>query len=89
MYNQPTVKGPNGRTVGTLYKNPVDCLWKTFKAEGIRGWYKGMAGHYRYHITHLTCAHARNDRTLPSDCPAHVGVSMSVALLHADILTLG
>ena len=41
MYNQPTVKGPDGRIVGTLYKNPIDCLWKTFKAEGIRGWYKG------------------------------------------------
>ena len=41
MYNQPTVKSPDGSTVGTLYKNPIDCLWKTFKAEGIRGWYKG------------------------------------------------
>ena len=41
MYNQPTGKGPDGRTIGLLYKNPVDCLWKTFKAEGILGWYKG------------------------------------------------
>jgi solute carrier family 25 protein 34/35 len=42
MYNQPTVLGPNGKMVGTLYKNPIDCLWKTAKAEGLRGWYKGM-----------------------------------------------
>ncbi|KAF7337500.1 hypothetical protein MSAN_02223000 [Mycena sanguinolenta] len=41
MYNQPTVPGPNGKMVGTLYKNPIDCLWKTAKAEGVRGWYKG------------------------------------------------
>ena len=41
MYNQPTVKGPDGRTIGVLYKNPIDCLWKTFKTEGILGWYKG------------------------------------------------
>jgi solute carrier family 25 protein 34/35 len=41
MYNQPTVLGPNGKMVGTLYKNPIDCLWKTAKTEGVRGWYKG------------------------------------------------
>ena len=42
MYNQPTTQLPNGKVIGTLYKNPIDCLWKTFKTEGIRGWYKGM-----------------------------------------------
>jgi hypothetical protein len=41
VYNQPTVAGPDGRLRGTLYKNPIDCLWKTFKTEGIYGWYKG------------------------------------------------
>lgn len=41
MYNQPTVLGPDGRLRGTLYKNPIDCLWKTFRIEGIRGLYKG------------------------------------------------
>lgn len=30
-----------GRVRGALYTNPIDCLWKTFKAEGIAGWYKG------------------------------------------------
>jgi solute carrier family 25, member 34/35 len=41
MYNQPVIRQPNGRLVGTLYKNPIDCLWKTFKTEGVKGWYKG------------------------------------------------
>ncbi|KAG6900509.1 hypothetical protein C0993_009462 [Termitomyces sp. T159_Od127] len=41
MYNQPTIRGPDGRLQGTLYRNPIDCLWKTFQAEGVRGWYKG------------------------------------------------
>lgn len=45
MYNQPTHRLPNGRSVGTLYKNPIDCLWKTFKVEGVRGWYKGPANY--------------------------------------------
>lgn len=41
MYNQPVKKLPNGRTVGLLYRNPIDCLWKTLKTEGPLGWYKG------------------------------------------------
>jgi hypothetical protein len=41
MYNQPTERRPNGKTVGLFYKNPIDCLWKTAKTEGILAWYKG------------------------------------------------
>lgn len=41
MYNQPTQRLPDGRVVGVLYKNPIDCLWKTLKAEGPLGLYKG------------------------------------------------
>ncbi|KAG8219561.1 mitochondrial carrier [Butyriboletus roseoflavus] len=41
VYNQPTIRLPNGRLQGTLYRNPIDCLWKTFKTEGVFGWYKG------------------------------------------------
>lgn len=41
MYNQPTKVMPDGRHVGLLYKNPIDCLWKTLKTEGPFGWYKG------------------------------------------------
>jgi solute carrier family 25 protein 34/35 len=46
MYNQPMERRPDGRLIGTLYKNPIDCLWKTFKAEGIRGLYKGSTAHF-------------------------------------------
>lgn len=42
MYNQPTKLTPEGRTVGALYRNPIDCLWKTAKVEGVRGLYKVM-----------------------------------------------
>lgn len=42
VYNQPTQKLPDGRIVGTLYKGPIDCLWKTLKTEGPLAWYKGL-----------------------------------------------
>ena len=41
VYNQPTTRLPNGTYIGTLYKNPIDCLWKTLKTEGPLAWYKG------------------------------------------------
>ncbi|RXK41945.1 solute carrier family 25, member 34/35 [Tremella mesenterica] len=47
MYNQNTIKDPiTGRVRGALYTNPIDCLWKTFKTEGIAGWYKGTTAHF-------------------------------------------
>ncbi|KZW00018.1 mitochondrial carrier [Exidia glandulosa HHB12029] len=46
VYNQPTQVLPNGRTVGLLYKNPIDCLWKTLQTEGPFGWYKGSTAHF-------------------------------------------
>ncbi|ORX40930.1 mitochondrial carrier domain-containing protein [Kockovaella imperatae] len=47
MYNQNTVKDPvTGAIRGALYSNPIDCLWKTLKTEGIRGWYKGTTAHF-------------------------------------------
>jgi solute carrier family 25 protein 34/35 len=33
---------PSGRMVGSLYKNPIDCLWKTITTEGPLALYKGM-----------------------------------------------
>lgn len=46
MYNQsPDAKGPDGKVRGLLYKNPLDCLYKTWKTEGIKGWYKGSTAH--------------------------------------------
>ena len=31
---------------GLLYKNPIDCIWKTAKAEGFMGLYKGSTAHF-------------------------------------------
>ncbi|KAM0754344.1 mitochondrial carrier [Meredithblackwellia eburnea MCA 4105] len=46
MYNQaPNSIGPDGKPRGLLYKNPIDCLYKTWKVEGVRGWYKGTTAH--------------------------------------------
>ncbi|KAF7302715.1 hypothetical protein HMN09_00906400 [Mycena chlorophos] len=61
MYNQPTAMGPNGKMVGTLYKNPIDCLWKTFKAEGVRGWYKGSTAHFLRIAPHTIITLTAND----------------------------
>ncbi|KAJ7897179.1 mitochondrial carrier domain-containing protein [Mycena olivaceomarginata] len=61
MYNQPTVLGPNGKMVGTLYKNPIDCLWKTAKAEGLRGWYKGSTAHFLRIAPHTIITLTAND----------------------------
>ncbi|KAJ6520119.1 mitochondrial carrier domain-containing protein [Mycena sanguinolenta] len=61
MYNQPTVPGPNGKMVGTLYKNPIDCLWKTAKAEGVRGWYKGSTAHFLRIAPHTIITLTAND----------------------------
>jgi hypothetical protein len=32
---------PGGRVVGSLYRNPIDCLWKTITTEGLLALYKG------------------------------------------------
>lgn len=61
MYNQPTVLGPNGKMVGTLYKNPIDCLWKTAKTEGMRGWYKGSTAHFLRIAPHTIITLTAND----------------------------
>lgn len=44
MYNQNTEKGSNRG--GSLYKNPLDCIVKTVKAEGPTALYKGFLAHY-------------------------------------------
>ncbi|KAI0351189.1 oxaloacetate carrier [Trametes cingulata] len=61
MYNQPTVRGSDGRTVGTLYRNPLDCLWKTLRAEGIYGWYKGSTAHFLRIAPHTIITLTAND----------------------------
>ncbi|KAJ2935637.1 hypothetical protein H1R20_g1460, partial [Candolleomyces eurysporus] len=61
VYNQPTVIGPDGKSRGALYKNPIDCLWKTFKAEGVRGWYKGSTAHFMRIAPHTIITLTAND----------------------------
>ncbi|TFK19972.1 oxaloacetate carrier [Coprinopsis marcescibilis] len=64
VYNQPTVVGPDGRPRGALYKSPIDCLWKTYKAEGIRGWYKGSTAHFMRIAPHTIITLTANDLIL-------------------------
>ncbi|KIY50407.1 mitochondrial carrier [Fistulina hepatica ATCC 64428] len=61
MYNQPTKLGSNGKYVGVLYKNPIDCLWKTFRTEGLRGWYKGSTAHFFRIAPHTIVTLTMND----------------------------
>ncbi|RPD82273.1 mitochondrial carrier [Lentinus tigrinus ALCF2SS1-7] len=61
MYNQPTIRTPDGRHVGALYKNPLDCLWKTLKAEGPLGWYKGSTAHFLRIVPHTIVTLTAND----------------------------
>ncbi|KAI0931543.1 hypothetical protein AcV5_004994 [Taiwanofungus camphoratus] len=61
MYNQPTKLMPDGKYVGTLYKNPIDCLWKTFKTEGPLGWYKGSTAHFFRIAPHTIVTLTAND----------------------------
>ncbi|KAG8931258.1 Mitochondrial oxaloacetate carrier protein [Tulasnella sp. 417] len=61
MYNQPTRRLPNGKMVGVLYSNPIDCLWKTLKTEGPLGWYKGTTAHFLRIAPHTIVTLTAND----------------------------
>jgi len=61
VYNQPTRVLPNGRIVGTLYRSPIDCLWKTFKTEGPLAWYKGSTAHFLRIAPHTIITLTAND----------------------------
>ncbi|KZT73353.1 oxaloacetate carrier [Daedalea quercina L-15889] len=61
VYNQPTKQLPNGKYVGVLYKNPIDCLWKTLKTEGPLGWYKGSTAHFFRIAPHTIITLTAND----------------------------
>jgi len=76
VYNQPTVVEPDGRLRGTLYRNPIDCLWKTFKTEGVRGWYKGSFL-CRAIFSKDFMKFCRFNSTFPAYCSAHVGLHLS------------
>ncbi|PWN99715.1 mitochondrial carrier [Tilletiopsis washingtonensis] len=45
VYNQPTRIDSRGRSVGTLYRGPIHCLYLTAKTEGPLAWYKGTTAH--------------------------------------------
>ncbi|KAK4050169.1 Mitochondrial oxaloacetate carrier protein [Microbotryomycetes sp. JL201] len=62
MYNQsPNAIGPDGKPRGLLYKNPIDCLYKTWKTEGVRGWYKGTTAHLARIAPHTVITLTAND----------------------------
>jgi len=61
MYNQPTMQLPNGTTVGTRYKNPIDCLWKTVTTEGPLALYKGSTAHFLRIAPHTIITLTAND----------------------------
>lgn len=44
MSENTTKDAVTGRVRGALYSNPIDCLWQTFRTEGIAGLYKGEHG---------------------------------------------
>lgn len=50
LYNQPVVNGK-----GTLYTGPLNCLWRTYKEEGMRGLYKGTFANYVRLGPHTVC----------------------------------
>jgi len=61
MYNQPTTRLPSGKMVGTLYRNPIDCLWKTLRTEGPLAWYKGTTAHFFRIAPHTIVTLTAND----------------------------
>ncbi|KAI0004194.1 oxaloacetate carrier [Russula compacta] len=61
MYNQPTTQLPNGMIVGTLYKSPLDCLWKTITTEGPLALYKGSTAHFLRIAPHTMITLTAND----------------------------
>ncbi|CCM04472.1 uncharacterized protein FIBRA_06652 [Fibroporia radiculosa] len=61
MYNQPTRRLPDGKVVGTLYRHPIDCLWKTLRTEGFFGWYKGSFAHFIRIMPHTVVTLTAND----------------------------
>ena len=56
-----------GRSIGILYKSPIDCMWQTAKAEGvIRGLYKGTTAHLLRIAPHTVLTLVMNEAYLVS-----------------------
>ncbi|GAA6002186.1 hypothetical protein JCM10207_003115 [Rhodosporidiobolus poonsookiae] len=63
MYNQsPNSIGPDGRPRGLLYKSPIDCLFKTWQAEGLGGLYKGSFAHLMRIVPHTVVTLVANEQ---------------------------
>ena len=78
MYNQPTTIGPDGKSRGVFYRNPIDCLWKTLRAEGVRGWYKGpIIPPCTADLMLTPDSTSRLNRSLPTDCSPYVRCTYS------------
>lgn len=86
MYNQPTTVLPNGKHIGALYKNPIDCLYKTFQAEGVRGWYKGEPERLSIPclLSHIWMVFHRHDCALFQNSTTHVRLSPSCSSMDAE-----
>jgi solute carrier family 25 protein 34/35 len=50
-----------GRVRGALYTNPIDCLYKTWKVEGVAGWYKGTTAHFLRIFPHTVVTLVANE----------------------------
>jgi len=87
MYNQPTTQLPSGRIVGSLYKNPIDCLWKTVKTEGPLALYKGTYPQLRHFHCFYKGAFFLQARP-PTSCELPTYVSCSFDLLTIQYLNV-
>lgn len=74
MYNQPTMQLPNGKIVGTRYKNPIDCLWKTITTEGPLALYKGDDFWTFSLVKNQPRLYHRFDCPLPANCTSYVSL---------------
>ena len=53
-------------------KNPIDCLYKTWKVEGVAGWYKGTTAHFLRIFPHTVVTLVANEVGLEEE-EWHIG----------------
>jgi solute carrier family 25 protein 34/35 len=61
LYNQPTLRLPNGTIRGALYTGPVDCFVKIVRTEGPLALYKGSLAHLLRIAPHVTIILTANE----------------------------
>lgn len=62
-------------------KNPIDCLYKTWKTEGVRGWYKGTTAHLARIAPHTV---SRFASLIPFSGEADLPALASLPALHGN-----